>query len=444
MRSPLKSLLEHAERHAEIFGIQYYSFTCFVLIYYGIPFQFWSDLPRGQATESVILRSLASALSFFLMFGDVLSERGKQFFPLYWYFVLIFSLPFVSAYMMLSKMVSFQWFFVSIFLLSILVNWISFAVITIIGCLSALFIAALQGKLQPLDFSDQTLTAYICVFGIVIISLFLRKRDHMIHERIKAYKDLSEYIAHEMRKPLGFIRTSSEGFEQNSAKLFEGYEAAVNAGIYKSEINQLAFNALKNIPREFKRTSSDGLLFIEMLLMQTRHCFNHEKDFGYCIALDSVKNALQRWNLGTARVAKINVRSEYNFRFRGIQILVDHLILELLRNSEYFIDAAKKTQIDIWCARNGSSNEIHFKDNGCGIDKDDLKHIFKRGFSKRLYGTGLGLGFCRTVMKHMGGSIRVDSKKDCYTEVILSFPGLRGEKEDVAQSNEISNYACVG
>jgi signal transduction histidine kinase len=420
-----QAVFDKYQHRVEISSAQYYLFSCFEIIYFGLPFQ--------KSPSSIFLHTSAAALSFILIFKDSWPEKIKPLFPLYWYIVLTYCLSFASTFMMFKGIISFPWFFLSIFLLSILVNWISFTIIMFVGFFTTILLLSLNGNgiYIPSNAPDQTFTAYTCVFAILITSLFLRNRDRTLNERLKAYQDLSGYIAHEMRKPLAFIRTSCEGWEKYSPQLFEAYEVAIKSGAYKNEINPLAFNILREIPREFKKTSSDGLLFIEMLLMQTQHSFETGKNFQFDYALNNINTAIHRWGLGTDRIAKINLKTEYNFRYYGIPILLNHVLLELFRNSEYFISNRKDSQIDIWCSRSGVNNEIHFMDNGCGINNDDLKDVFKNGFSKRTYGTGLGLGFCKMVMKQMEGSIRILSKNGSYTEIVLSFPVLRGGMEDV-------------
>lgn len=429
----LKLALKYPKQHIEIFGAQYYLFTCFAVIYFGMPFQFWSGISTEHGTLSIFILTTASTLSFFLIFKDSLPEKIKSFFPLYWYMVLMYCLPFTSTYMMFKGMISFPWFFLSIFLLSILVNWISFMIITLTGFFIALLLIGLNDGIiyLPSNTSDQNITAYTCIFAILIISLFLRNRDNIMNGRIKAYQDLSGYIAHEMRKPLAFIRTSCEGFEKYSPQLFEAYEAAIKAKVYNNEINTLVINVLKELPSEFKKTSSDGLLFIEMLLVQTQSSFEAGRDFKFGYALDNINRTIKRWESGIDRIAKINLKTDYNFKYYGIPILLDHILLELFRNSEYFIGNKKDAQINIWCSSLQMNNEIHFMDNGCGIDDNNLKQVFKNGFSKRRYGTGIGLGFCKAVMKQMGGNIRILSKSGFYTEVILSFPMIQGDVKDV-------------
>ena len=66
--------------------------------------------------------------------------------------------------------------------------------------------------------------------------------------------------------------------------------------------------------------------------------------------------------------------------------------------------------------------ELLLADNGVGIEKDDLKHIFERlykcdkGRSEK--GSGLGL----SIVEKMGGSITVESFPGKGTEFMLLFP----------------------
>ena len=57
--------------------------------------------------------------------------------------------------------------------------------------------------------------------------------------------------------------------------------------------------------------------------------------------------------------------------------------------------------------------QIIIKDNGCGIAKEDIYHIFKRfyrsRFSKDTKGLGLGLSLSKAMIELHGGNITVDS-----------------------------------
>lgn len=63
------------------------------------------------------------------------------------------------------------------------------------------------------------------------------------------------------------------------------------------------------------------------------------------------------------------------------------------------------------------------KDNGSGIDKEDLPHVMEPFFSTKDRKTnfGLGLSYCYNVMQRHGGTLEVFSKKGEGTTVLLNF-----------------------
>jgi len=72
---------------------------------------------------------------------------------------------------------------------------------------------------------------------------------------------------------------------------------------------------------------------------------------------------------------------------------------------------------------------IDFKDNGIGIDKEDLDKIFEPFFTKKAKGTGLGLTICNELINLHGGIIDIKSKKGKGTTVTLKFPIKRKTEE---------------
>ena len=70
--------------------------------------------------------------------------------------------------------------------------------------------------------------------------------------------------------------------------------------------------------------------------------------------------------------------------------------------------------------------EITVTDNGIGIEKEDLKHIFERlykcdkGRSEK--GSGLGLSIVHQLVEKMNGTITAESTQGSGTTFILLFP----------------------
>ena len=70
---------------------------------------------------------------------------------------------------------------------------------------------------------------------------------------------------------------------------------------------------------------------------------------------------------------------------------------------------------------------VSFKDNGCGINKEDLPHIFERFYrvdksrNKNIPGTGLGLSIAKWIIDVHSGSVEVNSVVGQGTEFISKF-----------------------
>lgn len=83
-------------------------------------------------------------------------------------------------------------------------------------------------------------------------------------------------------------------------------------------------------------------------------------------------------------------------------------------------------RIEITLSEQGEDIKILISDNGVGIEKEDLKHIFERlykcdkGRSEK--GSGLGLSIVRQLVGKMGGRIDAESEPGSGTVFTLCFP----------------------
>lgn len=85
----------------------------------------------------------------------------------------------------------------------------------------------------------------------------------------------------------------------------------------------------------------------------------------------------------------------------------------------------KKGIIEISWRQAGSVLRITVRDNGRGICREDLYHIFKRfyrsRYSKDTKGIGLGLPLAKAIVEAHGGTIKVDSEPEMGTIFTLDF-----------------------
>ena len=110
----------------------------------------------------------------------------------------------------------------------------------------------------------------------------------------------------------------------------------------------------------------------------------------------------------------------------GDRSKLSQIIYNLMEN------AVKYTQengvIRVILERNGKTVRLTVSDNGPGIPKADLSHIFDRFYrvdkarSRTVGGTGLGLSIVRQLVALHGGTIRAESVEGEGTAFIVELP----------------------
>ncbi len=123
---------------------------------------------------------------------------------------------------------------------------------------------------------------------------------------------------------------------------------------------------------------------------------------------------------------KITVICNTTIRMSFDEIWLGEAIENIIKNA---LDHTKATdQIEICGVENSLLIEITIKDNGAGIDPEDIHHIFERfyrsRYSKDHQGIGIGLALSKTIIEKHGGTITVYSELGKGTVFHVIFPKL--------------------
>lgn len=107
-------------------------------------------------------------------------------------------------------------------------------------------------------------------------------------------------------------------------------------------------------------------------------------------------------------------------------ILLNSVFQNLIDNAYKYSEVSRKF-IDISVEQNKKSFVIQFADQGIGINKAELKNIFKKFYRVKNQfnqsgSVGLGLAFCKEITEFMGGEIKVSSNEGEGTVFTLIFP----------------------
>lgn len=212
--------------------------------------------------------------------------------------------------------------------------------------------------------------------------------------------------AHELRTPLAIIKGNVD------------FSMKKDAGISKE-----SKNALRSINHEVKRLSeilsNIGLITSKAWDMETR------------IYYENIKiRALIETVVGRCRVIALKKNIQMTIKpMPGVTVLGDRKYLEkmflnIIENA--IIYGIQNGHINISATKAKIYIKIDVADDGLGISKEDLPHIFERFYraekSHNGSGVGLGLSIVKWVAELHGGEVSVKSQKDSGIIISVLLP----------------------
>lgn len=413
-------LAHHSENSRSVMTL----FGIFGLVNYPVFYVFWKYY-SDSGYDDIYPRSIAIILCFLLAFNKFWPTGMRPALPLYWYLTVMYCLPFYGTYAFLMNHASYSWtlnIILGLFWLVIVLDWVSFAIILPIGAaLGLLFYRLTAGAFEVNE--PNVITTLINVLWVIITtSLFVRRKEIFNQEKLETMKLLASAIAHELRTPLRAISSGATGLKKYLPSLLESYKVAKDAQLVVPTIDSIHMSKLTNIPLNIELEARSSFFFIDMLLMKLSQASNGVATAEIYSVQDCINEAITRYPLRTTEKQTIQWDPKNDFQFRGDKALLVHVIFNLIRNALYYIQVAKKGEIEIWVESSNKESYVHFKDTSAGIPAQTLPHIFDSFYTTTKHGTGIGLAFCKSVMQSMNGGIECISEEDSYTEFVLKFP----------------------
>lgn len=424
--SPIVKLNQIIKKRIDKFGEQSFAFGIFGALNYPIYYIIWSLILKNSIND-LHYRIIATILSVSLIFRNYWPKSCKFWFPIYWYFTLLYCIPFFFILMMFENNGAPVWLMSAnavLFLLILLVDLASYLMIFSLGILLAVLVYASH---TAAPFSHITNWGGILAEGIgsvIVIFIFAYFKKQGEDNKIEVMKLVSSAIAHELRTPLNSIKFSAMGLKNYIGDIITGYKVAQQNKLEIPRVNQEVLTLIPENLDIINAETQNAFGFIDMLLMNVKQQeFNY--DLKVCSIAECVGKALQRYSFKGSERNKVQFSNPAeDFKFKGNEILMIHVLFNLLKNALYYI-AAKPGENSITIRlETGSPNKLYFKDTGAGIAKDVLPHIFDRFFSRTRYGTGIGLAFCKMVVETFGGRIYCHSVIGEYTEFVVELPNV--------------------
>ncbi|WP_306345797.1 hybrid sensor histidine kinase/response regulator [Vibrio ruber] len=279
--------------------------------------------------------------------------------------------------------------------------------------------------------------APIILFVYIYGSIFYVKGKNVHETKISIAKSFGAGIAHEMRNPLSAIKSSVEIIQS----LLHTKHPTDSVPHYT--IEQHDYQMVNELLDNMHNTVDSANETINLLLTSIDQNRIPTSTFKIYSAGDIAQHAIQSFSYKNPldRLA-VNLTIESDFRFLGSDILLKYAFYNLLKNAFYYQNN-ENFHIDICITTQEKWNQITVKDNGAGIDKEHLQDIFKDFYTHGKHGGyGLGLPFCRRIMKAFAGNIECASVLGHWTEFTLLFPTessseMRKLKEELVSTKSL-------
>lgn len=210
-------------------------------------------------------------------------------------------------------------------------------------------------------------------------------------------------VSHEIKSPLGIVRSTAELLEKRIKKVAPGNEQLARIIVDETtRLNNIVMEFLDFArPQEPNLTRIDvnsvvrrALQFIEPSAKEKNVELRAELDPGLApIDLDQ----------------DMFYRALLNILVNGLQALEDEGVLQVTTTGGELAEGGVKIMI---------------RDNGKGMSAEITEQIFKPFFTDKNRGTGLGLAISRNIIEHHHGTIVVESKEGEGTIFTIVLPGV--------------------
>ncbi|HCE3706770.1 TPA: response regulator [Vibrio parahaemolyticus] len=413
----IRKVYEYAEPNLTLVG--WMGFIGFPLYYFVWDFMF------PQSYENLPLRLFCSALFFGIIFRNRLSSSWRKYVHIYYQITITTCLPFFFFYMLLMNDWSNVWvmsFMSAIFLHILLVHVtrVMFAQ-TFAGIGLATFFAWIAKGFHldiTMDWTHVPIFLFIYVFGNMFYF-----RNQVEHEaKVSLAKSFGAGIAHEMRNPLSGLCTSIDVIQSvlPNKKAMGEKDQYVMSGEDVTLLREVSEDAMNII--------HSGNETIDLLLTSIDENRVSRSSFKRYSAQSVVEKAIESFSYkrSTDRFAiSFDARSEFDFL--GSDTLLKYVMYNLFKNA-FHHRSSDEFHIHVSMQSNDTVNQIVVTDNGSGIAPDVIRHIFQDFYTTGKSGSyGLGLPFCKKVMRSFGGNIKCISQPGEWSQFTLTFPPITSD-----------------
>jgi two-component system, NtrC family, nitrogen regulation sensor histidine kinase NtrY len=223
-------------------------------------------------------------------------------------------------------------------------------------------------------------------------------------ERESAWREMAKQVAHEIKNPLTPMRLTIQHAQRSLKHDDPDYDEKMTK-FANTLIEQI--DTLSHIANEFSnfakmpRAVNEEVDLLQ-ILESTVQLYKETPDVHIRIHQSELKEA------------RVYIDKEQLLRVTG----------NLIKNAIQSIPDGKEGKVDIYIRQKDNGFVFEIKDNGIGIDHEQIDKIFTPNFTTKSNGMGLGLAMVKNMVESSGGKIWFETSHAHGTSFFVFLPGI--------------------
>lgn len=238
----------------------------------------------------------------------------------------------------------------------------------------------------------------------------LDERDHALEELRTAMRHRSRFyrsMSHELRTPLNALM---------------GYNALLLEGVL-GELPEGQRDAVERMDRSGRHLLELVDDVLDLSKVEAGKLALDRRDVSLRELLSDLEVMLKHMARERRSEMRFHVHESCGDRVRTDPRRVRQILMNLLSNA---IRYGGGRPVDVRCRAEGDTLVVEVEDRGPGIPRDRTEEIFEEFVQvgeEDDGGTGLGLAIARTLARHLGGDVTVESEPGKGSRFLLTLPG---------------------
>ena len=244
----------------------------------------------------------------------------------------------------------------------------------------------------------------------------------IVSEKMAALGTLVGGVAHEINTPIGISLTGITHFSSIVKNISNLYE---NDNLSEDEFREF-INSSKKLAETISTNITKAAALVDSFKkISVEHRTSENRKFNLCSYVKDIKNAL-RDRIHDNQHVNINIPEDFNLF--GSPNACFQIITNLIINSlTHGFNKENSGEIDIKAEKFDKKIVVTYRDNGKGIEKENIGKIFEPFFTtdRSFGGTGLGLNLVYNIVTvQLNGTITCKSTIGQGVEFIITIPKL--------------------